>query len=147
MDWCRELEYEALCFMSEDQQSFLRFVDAVCQRPAMYLGRHRDFDYLTTFLYAYSLGFAQGSKTQFNPFGGLLAILEHAHGFSHPAWGWERHYLHDKGSDERAIRDFPQFLREALEVPESQIDEWHRSRTQGEPPPSPHTSTYDSLGN
>jgi hypothetical protein len=129
--------------MSEDEQSFLKFVEAVCQRPAMHLGRQRDFDAITAFLEAYSAGFAQGSKTDFYPFGRLLTVLEHSHGFSNSAWGWRRHYLHEKGSEEKAIEEFPQFLREALEIPESQILEWHRTRIQGEPPPSPHTAHFD----
>jgi hypothetical protein len=129
--------------MSEDQQNFLRFAEAVCQRPGMYLGRRCDFYTLTVLLEGYAEGFEQGSKTQFHPFARLLPVLEHAHGFSHPSWSWRRHYMHDKRTEERAIKDFPRFLKEALEVPDSQIQAWHKARVQSQPPRSPHTARSD----
>ena len=100
---------------------------------------------LVAFFEGYLLGAAQHGNRERHPFGGLLMLMEEAHGFSHPAWGWPRHYLHDKGSHDRAIREFPSFLREALQVPDSRIDEIFKSRDQftHTPPASPHTSQYD----
>jgi len=130
--------------MSEDQEKFLKFVEIICARPGMVIGR-ADFFALVAFLDGYITGVSEHGRLKKHPFGGLLMLLEEAHGFSHPAWGWPRHYLHDKGSDECAIRDFPGFLRQALEVPDSRIDEIFRSSWQRshKPPVSPQTSKYD----
>ena len=130
--------------MSEEHSQFLQLVETVCARSGVYIGRY-DFMALVSFFEGYVLGVSKHAKMKKHPFGGLLMLMEHAHGFSHPAWGWPRHYLHDKGSHERAIREFPGFLREALQVPDSRIDEIFRSRDEFShtPPPSPHTSQYD----
>ncbi len=130
--------------MSEDQEKFLKFVENICARHGMYIGRS-DFLALVAFLDGYVIGVSEHGRLRKHPFGGLLMLLEQAHGFSHPAWDWARHYLHDKGTDERAIKDFPHFLREALKVPDSRIDEIFRSRSQfsQKPPPSPQTARYD----
>jgi hypothetical protein len=110
----------------------------------MYIGRS-DFFALVTFLEGYILGLSEHGKLKKSPFGGLLILLEDTHRFSHPAWGWWRHYLHDKESDERAIREFPNFLKKALQVPDSQIDKISKNRGQlrHKPPKSPQTCKYD----
>lgn len=131
--------------MSKDQEKFLKFVETVCARPGIYLGRS-DFIGLVMFLEGYITGVSEHGRLKKHPFGGLLMLLEKAHGFSHPAWGWPRHYLHDKKTDEQAIEDFPRFLREALEVPDATIEEIFKSREQfpHNPPNSPQTSRYDN---
>jgi hypothetical protein len=130
--------------MSEDQEKFLQLVEKVCARPGMYTGR-ADFVALAMFLEGYILGVSEHGKLNQHPFGRLLGVLEQAHGFSHPAWGWSRHYLHEKESHDRAIRDFPIFLRQALEIPDSRIKDIWMSRDQlsRTPPPSPQTCQYD----
>lgn len=130
--------------MTEDEEKFLRRVEILCAKPGLYIGRS-DFFALAMFLEGYILALSENGKLKKHPFGGLLMLLEQAHGFSHSAWGWQRHYLHDKGSDEHAIRDFPGFLREALAVPDSCIDEIFSLRAQFShtPPVSPQTAKYD----
>lgn len=130
--------------MSEDQEKFLNVVDIVCARPGMYVGKV-DFRSVVAFLEGYVLGVSEHGRLKKHPFGGLLMLMEEAHGFSHPGWSWARHYLHDKETDERAIRDFPEFLREALKVPDSCIHEIFLSREKlrsNRPPPSPQTANY-----
>jgi len=130
--------------MTEDQEKFLNVVEIVCARPGMYVGT-QDFRSVVAFLEGYILGLSEHQTMNKHPFGGLLLLMEEAHGFSNPGWGWVRHYLHDKETDERAIRDFPEFLRAALMVPDSRIHEIFLSRekfTGKRPPPSPQTANY-----
>jgi|SRR5581483_6745417 len=129
--------------MLQQEKKFFKVVETICARPGLYLGQHNFFA-LAMFLEGYVTAMAQQGKFKRSPLGGLLTLLEQAHGFSHPAWGWARHYLHEKETDERAIREFPQFLREALEVPDSRIKEIHRSRARlgSKPPRSPQTTKY-----
>jgi hypothetical protein len=124
-----------------DRQKFVKLVDTLCARPSIV----QDFIGLVNFLEGYIVGVTDNRGTRNHPFGNFLTLLEHANGFSHPAWGWPRHYLHAKGTDERAIRDFPAFLRQSLDVPEARVmdlfkDRRNLSRT---PPDSPQTAKLD----
>jgi hypothetical protein len=133
--------------MTPEHQEFLRLVDAIGARPAVYLGNRgrSDFQMLLTFLDGYVAGIAKCNPLKAHPFGNLLTIMEDAHGFSHAAWGWPRHYLHDKGSEERAIREFPSFLKECLEISDARIEEMSKARGRlvGKAPKSPRTSKYE----
>lgn len=129
--------------MTEDEQDFLRVVEAVCQRPALHLGNHYNFRRIVAFLSAYALGFSAEAKRTFVPFGQFQKLLERRDGFSHPAWRWWRHYLHYKGSEQAAIRDFSSFLRGVFEAPESVIVEAPGTEPDGAPPASPLTAWYE----
>ena len=109
----------------------------------MYFGGE-GFSSLVNFLEGYIVGVSDNRGTTNHPFGNLLTLLEHTNGFSHPAWGWPRHYVHFKGSDELAVKDFPQFLRESLAVPEAKVDELFKRRFQlpRKPPESPQTEHF-----
>jgi len=130
--------------LTKGEERFLRVVEVVCARPAMYVFT-RDFFLVTIYLEGYIRGLFERRKLKKYPFGGLLTLLENTDGFSNPAWGWRRHYLHQKESDEKAIRDFPTFLRAALTVPDSHIEEMDKSKRRlmaKRPPVSPQTAKY-----
>ena len=129
--------------MSDSEQKFLGVVEQVCAKPGLYVGRP-DFRALVTFLEGYIRGLTESGRLESYPFGSLLTLLEHEHGFSHPAWGWWRHYLHDKKTDAKAIMDFPEFLGRAMAVPRSRIDELHAVRPSShQSPVSSQTEKYD----
>jgi hypothetical protein len=104
------LSRDVLQDMSRNEQEFLRVVEQVCSKPGLYIGR-ADFFALVTYLEGYIRGLMEAGKLDSYPVGRLLPLLEHQHGFAHASWGWWRHYLHDKLTDERAIREFPDFLK------------------------------------
>ncbi|MFN7137734.1 MAG: hypothetical protein ACK4UN_00165 [Limisphaerales bacterium] len=129
--------------MGDGDEDFLRVVEQVCAKPGMYIGR-TDLFLLVMYFNGYIRGLNDAGTLKRDPFAGLLTLLEHEHGFSHPAWPWWRHYLHDKKTDQEAIRALPQFLREAMSVPDCRIDELDRKRPQNyETPNSPHTQKYE----
>jgi hypothetical protein len=130
--------------LCENEQRFLELVGRVCARPGLYVAPAQ-FDAVVNFLHGYALGLIDSGRLQTYPFGNLLTLLEQRHGFSHPSWGWWRHYLHDKETEERAIRDLPEFLREGMRVPQSRIKEFDAARpSNNNPPESPQTRKYDA---
>jgi hypothetical protein len=120
----------ARSLMTENEENFLQTVARVCAKPGLYLGRNDDFYAVVNFLEGYIAGLMEGGKLEAAqyPFGKLLALMEHKHGFSNPGWGWWRHYLHDEQTHENAIRDFPQFLRECMIIPLGRVEELHANR-------------------
>jgi len=135
---------KVLLDMTHSEEEFLRVVEQVCAKAGLYIGRS-EFYALVTYLEGYIRGLTEAGKLDSYPLGRLLPILEHEHGFSHASWGWWRHYLHDKKTDERAIKDFPEFLRRAMDLPIGDVERLAAARPSNyQLPDSPQTIKYDS---
>lgn len=84
-------------------------IQAVCKRPALYVGRSCMRE-VRALLDGYVYALIECGEIEDYVFGGFLRWLEVRNNISHPGWGWDRILVHSAGSEEAAIQSLPQFF-------------------------------------